>query len=222
MTTPAAHNYFEQVRLKYTATMMPHPSVLIFLWVCLTIAMQSLQATALLLAGVPLLLAAYALFAARLFALLRRTRWIMLSLLLIYAYATPGVAVWAEVAQFSPTHEGLIDGLLQLCRLAFALAGLAILLGLLPQQQLIGGLYTLAYPLRYLGLSRERIAVRLALTLHYAESAMLDTSVNWRTSIGQMMLPAGGKQDSIELHAAPFALRDGLLLVFGCALLLWL
>ena len=203
---------------------MPHPATLIFLWVCLTIAMQSLQATALLLAGVPLLVVAYALSAARLFVLLRRTRWIMLSLLLIYAYATPGVAVWASLAQFSPTCEGLIDGLLQLCRLAFALAGLAILLGLLSQQQLIGGLYTLAYPLRYLGLSRERIAVRLALTLHYAESAMLDTAANWRSSVEQMLTPAEVKQDSVELHITPFTLRDGLLLAmaFAVLVLVWL
>ena len=198
---------------------MPHPAVLILLWACITIVMQSLQAAALMLAGLPLLIAAYAISAARLLTLLRRTRWIMLSLLLIYAYATPGEAVWAPLAQFSPTHEGLIDGLLQLCRLFFALAGLSILLSLLPQQQLIGGLYTLGYPLRYVGLSRERIAVRLALTLHYAESAMLNTTANWRGSIEQVLAPAGIKQDSIELHATPFTLRDALLLVAGCAAL---
>ena len=58
---------------------------------------------------------------------------------------------------------------LQLCRLAFTLASLAILLNLLPRQQLISGLYVLTYPLRYVGLSRERLAVRLALTLQYAD-----------------------------------------------------
>ena len=199
---------------------MPHPAVLIFLWACITIIMQSLQAATLMLTGLPLLIAAYALSSARLFTLLRRTRWIMLSLLLIYAYATPGEAVWTSLAQFSPTHEGLIDGLLQLCRLLFALAGLSILLSLLPQQKLISGLYTLGYPLRYIGLSRERVAVRLALTLHYAESAMLDTPANWRGNIEQMLAPAEIKQDSIELHIAPFTLRDTLLLVAGCASLM--
>lgn len=196
---------------------MPHPAVLIFLWVCITIAMQSLQTDALLFAGLPLLIVAYAISAAHLLMLLRRTRWIILSLLLIYAYATPGEAVWVSLAQFSPTHEGLMDGVLQLCRLLFVLAGLSILLGLLPQQQLVGGLYTLGYPLRYVGLSRERVAVRLALTLHYAESAMLDTSVNWRGSIEQLNAPAGVKQDSIELHSTPFTPRDVLLFAMGCA-----
>ena len=218
---PVAKKHCEQTQHQCTsaAMIMPHPSVLIFLWICIAIAMQSFQATSLLLAGVPLMIAAYALSAECLFILLRRTRWIMLSLLLIYAYATPGVAVWATFAQFSPTYEGLIDGMLQLCRLAFALAGLAILLGVLSQPQLIGGLYTLAYPLRYLGLSRERIAVRLALTLYYAESAILDTSTNWRSSIEQMLAAAEVKQGSVELHTTHFTLRDGLFLIMICALL---
>jgi len=204
--------------------MMPHPAVLILLWMCATIALQSLPASAVLLAGIPLLISAYALSASRLFTLLRRTRWIMLSLLIIYAYATPGVAVWASLAQFSPTYEGLTDGLLQLSRLALVIASLAILLGLLSQQQLIGGLYSLAYPLRYFGLSRERIAVRLALTLHYAETAMLDTASNWRDNIAHMLAPAEIKQDTIELHTTRFTRRDGLLLVMAAALmmLVWL
>lgn len=195
--------------------MMPHPAVSILLWACLTVAVQSLHTVGLLLTGVPLLLVACVLSAARLRMLLRRTRWIMLSLLLIYAYATPGEAVWAQLAEFSPTYEGLFDGMLQLGRLACALAGLAILLTLLSQQQLVSGLYTLAYPLRYVGMSRERIAVRLALTLHYAESAMLDTTVNWRNSVEHMLAPAENKQNSIELHAAPFTRRDGMLLAMS-------
>lgn len=218
---------------------MPHPATLIFLWACLVLAMQSLQATALLLAGLPLLAVAGLRSADRLLPLLRRTRWIMLSLLLIYSYATPGEAVWASLGQFSPTHEGLNDGLLQLCRLLFMLAGLSILLGLLPQPRLISGLYTLCYPLRYAGLSRERLAVRLALTLHYAESAVLDVSGNWRGRIEQIMAAenpphcgtlsadtslagaaAAAEQHGIELYAPPFTRQDRLLLVMGCAALI--
>jgi len=201
---------------------MPHPAVFILIWISLTIAMQSLQATELLFAGVPLLIIAYTFSAGRLIILLRRTRWIMLSLLIIYAYATPGLAVWQSLAQFSPTHEGIIDGLLQLCRLAIALAGLAILLGLLSQQQFIGGLYTLGYPLRYIGLSRDRIAVRLALTMHYAESVILDTSSNWRSSIEHMLAPAEMKHNEVEIHSVPFKVLDGFWLLIVCVLLVWL
>lgn len=198
---------------------MMHPAVLILLWVCLVISIQSLQATGLLFVGFPLLAVAYALSATRLITLLRRTRWIMLSLLFIYAYATPGVAVWASLAQFSPTHEGLTGGLLQLCRLAFTLASLAILLGLLPRQKLISGIYVLSYPLKYVAMSRERLAVRLALTLQHAETVILDTTSNWRTSIEQMLAPEDVKPHSIELQITPFTMYDGMILTIGCALL---
>lgn len=195
---------------------MPHPAVLIFLWVCLTLALQSLQAALLLLIGLPLLGAASLRCASHLITLLRRTRWIMVSLLFIYAYATPGEAVWPSLGQFSPVIEGISDGLLQLGRLLFMLAGLSLLLSLLPQQQLISGLYTLCYPLRFIGLSRERLAVRLALTLHYAESALHNTSSSWRGNMEHMLAPPPVTQQMIELHTKPFTWCDGLLLLAGC------
>ena len=116
--------------------------------------------------------------------LLRRTRWIMLSLLVIYAYSTPGQPLSDTLGMFSPSREGLFDGVLQPARLLAALAGLAILLDRLHRQQLIAGLYTLCAPLQWLGLSRERFAVRLALTLHYAEVAML-RGRGWQDTFGQ-------------------------------------
>ena len=54
--------------------------------------------------------------------------------------------LWPLLGVVSPTREGLLDGLLQLGRLVSVLSGLAILLELLPQTQLISGLYSLAYP----------------------------------------------------------------------------
>lgn len=202
------------------ASWLPHPAVLILLWMCLTVAMQPMHVPALLLSGAVLSAAALKLSAGRFVILLRRTRWIMLSLLLIYGYATPGTALWMQGGVFSPTNEGLLDGLLQLCRLVFALAGLSIVLGTLSRQQLVGGLYVLAWPLRYIGLSRERIAVRLALTLHYAESAMLDTASDWRGSISGMLQPVKPQHHEIELHTAPFMPRDGLVLAAAATILL--
>lgn len=199
---------------------MPHPAALIFLWASLVIAMQSLQVTALLLSGVLLLIIACLLCAARFLILLRRTRWIMLSLLLIFAYATPGNALWPALAQFSPTLEGLADGLLQGCRLIFVLAALAILLHVLPQQQLMNGLYTLSSPLRHVGLPPERLAVRLALTLHYAEANLLHPPANWQEHIEHMLTPQPAAQHSIVLHDAPYTWLDRLLWVIGCVLLL--
>lgn len=198
----------------------PHPAVLIVLWSGLVLAVQLLPVPALLAACALLLIVALQLSADGLFRLLRRTRWVLFSLLLVYGYATPGEAVWQAGGMLSPTYAGLYDGVLQLCRVISALAALSIVLSLLTQQQLIGGLYALAYPLRFFGLSRERIAVRLALTLYYAESAMRDTAGDWRNSIERMLEPAPVIYSEISVHATPFGLRDALWLSGGAALLL--
>ncbi len=195
---------------------MPHPATQIVVWVLLALLAQRLQ-------PLPLLVLSFATFglalrvsAAQLLALLRRTRWILFSLLLIYAYTTPGAALWAPLGYFSPTREGVVDGLLQLGRLLSVLSGLAILLALLTQTQLISGLYALAYPLRWFGLSRERIAVRLALTLEYAESTMRDTASDWRSTIRDAMRPSAGGAEHIELRLQAFGVADAALLL-ACA-----
>ncbi|MGO8755365.1 MAG: CbiQ family ECF transporter T component [Gallionellaceae bacterium] len=198
---------------------MPNPALLILAWGTLVIALQMTGPVLLSLISVVLIASALTFSAARLLALMRRTRWIMFSLILIYACTTPGTAVIGQMAAFSPTSEGLQEGLLQLARLISVLASLSILLSWMDQQKLVSGLYTLAYPLQFTGLSRERIAVRLALTLQYAETAMRDTSTNWHGSIEHMLAPIPVEQSDIELSVVRFTLMDSLLLVAGCALL---
>ena len=150
-----------------------HPATQIITWCILVATMQALDYVATLFAAGLILLVAVVMSGQKLFQLLRRTRWIMLSLLLIYAYSTPGQPLLDALGMYSPSREGLLDGVVQLTRLLAAIAGLAILLDRLQREQLIAGLYTLFAPLQWVGLSRERLAVRLALTLHYAEAAML-------------------------------------------------
>ncbi len=198
---------------------MPHPAVVIVLWLFLTIALQSLHVPAMLLTGGAVAAAALALSGRRLRTLLRRTRWVMMSLLVIYGYVTPGEALWTAAGTFSPTVPGLIDGVVQLCRLAFALAGLSIVLSLLDQGRLMSAIYALAAPLRWLGLSRERLAVRLALTLNCAETAMLETAADWRSSMERMLAPPEEERLEVEVHAEPMRFFDVLLLAAGGALL---
>jgi hypothetical protein len=173
----------------------------------------------LLTAGL-VLLGAVAISRHKFVQLLHRTRWIMLSLLLIYAYSTPGQPLSELLGMFGPSREGLADGMLQLTRLLAALAGLAILVDHLHRQQLIAGLYTLFAPLQWMGLSRERLAVRLALTLHYAEVAMLrDTNV-WQESLRSLFEQHGDTEGRtlMELPARHFMIGD--LLLLGSAVLM--
>jgi energy-coupling factor transporter transmembrane protein EcfT len=151
--------------------------------------------------------------ASRFILLLRRTRWVLFSVFMIYAYATPGDALWPHLGVLSPVAAGVEDGLVQLLRLLVVLSGLSLLLSLMSQTQMISGLYSLFRPLRYFGVPSERAVVRLALTLDYAESALRDTADNWRGRVEQMLLPVQAVPGYIELHITPFVLRDWFMLV---------
>jgi energy-coupling factor transport system permease protein len=200
---------------------MPHPAILILVWITLAISAQALSAPGLLAMTVVLFIAAAKLNARQLFSLIRRTRWILFSLLLIYAYTTPGVALLAGLGRYSPTLEGLSDGLMQLGRLLSMLSGLAILLSLLTESQFICGIHALAYPLNWLGGSRERVAVRLALTLQYAEPTMRDTAADWRQAIDDSLRRPQVIGHPVQLDSIAPKLIDGLCLLLCAALLYW-
>ena len=200
---------------------MPHPAVQIIVWISLAFLAQRLLPIPLALFCVVLLALALKLCAQQLLKLLKRTRWIMYSLLLIYAHPTPGDALVGAWGVYAPTLEGLTDGALQLMRLLAMLSSLAILLSLLNRAQFIGGIYTLAYPLRWIGIERERAAVRLALTLQYAEPAMGETAADWRGAIRHALKMPSVKDGHIGLHRPHWRAIDGLGLIFGAAML-WL
>jgi energy-coupling factor transporter transmembrane protein EcfT len=198
---------------------MPHPAIQILVWISLSISAQVLAAPGLLVMTVALFFAAAKLNSRQLYSLVRRTRWILFSLLLIYAYTTPGVALLAELGRYSPTLEGLSDGMMQLGRLMSMLSGLAILLSLLTESQFIGGIYALAYPLNWFGGSRERVAVRLALTLQYAEPTMRDTAADWRLAIKDAMRTPLEAEQHVLLDRNVLKAIDGLCLLLCAALL---
>lgn len=192
-----------------------HPATQILIWCVLVAVMQFLAPMRLLFAGGLILFIAFVLSRHKLVQLVRRTRWIMVSLWLIYAYTAPDRTEFS----FYPSTEGLLEGGLQLMRLLASLAALAILLDRLHRPQLIAGLYSLFTPLQWLGLSRERIAVRLALTLHYAEIAML-RPMPWQAHLDSLFEPCEKSANTMELPVYHFAMIDALLLG-GAALLFW-
>ena len=202
-----------------------HPAAQILTWSLLVASLQLLAFDLLLSVVGVTVLAALAISRVRFYQLLRRTRWIFLSLLTIYAYTTPGQPLAEMLGAFGPSREGLHDGALQLSRLLATLAGLAMLLDNLPRQQLIAGLYTLLAPLQLLGLSRERCAVRLALTLHYAERALSRKNNNGLNILRS--LERDYQEESaadcrpVELEQSRFAIADALLLS-AAMLALWL
>lgn len=187
--------------------MTVHPTTQILSWCLSVFILQRLAITVLLLVTLMIVLLALRLSPRKLMQLLKRTRWVMLSILLIYAYTTPGHALWNALGLYSPTLEGLYDGASQGLRLLAALSGLAVLLDRLHRNQLISGLYTLFAPLGWLRISRERLAVRLALTLHYAEIAMLKKQT-WQQMLQALFKPQLDEMCEIALPRYGFSLLD--------------
>ncbi len=102
---------------------LSHPAVKIYIWICLTLLVQMLQGIALMSLAARLIVSALWIYPLRFYMLLRRTRWILFSVLLIYAYASPGVGVWLQLGAFSPVTEEVVAGLMQILRLLTVLAG---------------------------------------------------------------------------------------------------
>lgn len=146
-----------------------HPSLRVVALILLAVSIQFMDSLALGAAGCLLLAMALYWHVGLLRSMLYRSRWLLLTLLLIYAFTTPGEYLKGWNPDYSPTYEGIFQGLLQAGRLAMMLAGLAILLGTTPRTALMAGIFLLMRPLCLIGISPDRFTARLWLTLHYAE-----------------------------------------------------
>lgn len=97
--------------------------------------------------------------------MLRRLRWLLLSMLIVYGWFTPGVAMWPGLGVASPTVPGLLEALQRAAALVLMALGAQQLISGLAPPQLLAALLWLSLPLQMFGLSRERLALRVMLTL---------------------------------------------------------
>lgn len=208
-------------RFFWNSDLKIHPATQIIIWMVLVLQAQYWSVPALMLASLATVSISLWLDSGQLQRLLLRIKWIALTILVIYAFTTPGVA-WVESAGlFSPTREGVEEGLLQLGRLLCAISGLAILLSILSREQFVEGVYSLSWPLRLFGFSRARLATRLALTLSYAEESLRATASDWRQAIDESMQVRERAPEVIELPLQSPGWLDMLLLVAVLGMGVW-
>jgi energy-coupling factor transporter transmembrane protein EcfT len=138
--------------------------------------------------------------------LLRRARWLLLTLLIVLAWGIAGEPLWEEAGRISPTYEGLTEAATQLGRLVLVLAAVASLLETTPIERLMAGTHILLRPLAGLGLDVNRAVVRLSLALHYAEQM---PSRDWRNILSP--IECAGPQ-TVCLVSPPAQLKDWLVL----------
>lgn len=96
--------------------------------------------------------------------MLKRLRWLFLSILVLYLFFTPGRLLWPGVL-WGPTVEGLQQGGLRIAALVLIVAAVNWLLASTEQDEFLSAVIWCLRPLVWLGLPHERLAVRIALTL---------------------------------------------------------
>jgi len=193
-----------------------HPVVRIAGLFMLAVLVQLLPVAALAGTGTALTLIAYACYRPVCMTTLRRSRWLLVTLLLIYSLSTPGEYLPGWPTWISPTYEGLMAGALQTLRLLSMLAGLVLLLGSTPRDELMAAIYQLLRPLRWTGISPQRFSARLWLTLEYLEHPRfrgLAGSAMWATWFQDDNVMLG--KEKIAIEVVPFKPADWAMLAVG-------
>jgi len=165
----------------------PHPASLILLGFGALLAAACQAGSVLALGGLALTLVALVVAASHMRLLLRRSRWLLLTMLLMFGWLTPGTPL-AGIPGAS--QEGLLLAAENLARLMIALSTVALLLNVLSPPQLVAGMRSLLAPLAWLSIPRDRIAVRLALTLNEVESPHAGDSGDSERMATSLALPA--------------------------------
>jgi len=142
---------------------------------------------ALFLGGLGLTLVAFIAAASHLRLLLRRSRWLLLTMLVMFGWLTPGTPLPIIPGA---SQEGLLLAADNIARLLIALSTVALLLKALPPSALVAGMRSLLAPLALLKISRDRIAVRLALTLNEVETSRKGVSSEAQGMETTLTLPA--------------------------------
>ena len=144
-----------------------HPATRLVAWLALLVAVQCLSGTALLLAclGAPLSGRRVMRRGGR---LIWRARWLLLSLLLVFAWSVAGEPLWN--GSLAPTREGVDEALKHLGRLLLVLVSVAAFLEFMPLADLLAATHALLSPFRRFGVDSDRGVVRLMLVLRYVET----------------------------------------------------
>ncbi|MBL8473436.1 MAG: hypothetical protein KF778_00820 [Rhodocyclaceae bacterium] len=188
-----------------------HPASTILAWLALATSLSRLSGLSLALALLVLLCAAFVLARHRLVRLIRRARFLLLSLVAVFAWASPGQYMFPAAGAFSPTLEGAHLALAHVAIIVAMLSMVALLLELLPPVELASGCATLigrALPVRG---ADERLLARLCLVMEYVEGP----AVHWRDWLNGAAMP----QEGPPLQVPDFIWRGRDSLVGGLSLL---
>lgn len=195
---------------------MFHPATLLLAWAGLACVLPYLS-----LARLPLLVAvalgtALMLAKRRTVVLLRRARWLLLSLALLFAFATPGLAAPGVWGRIGLTVDGLALAAEHVLRLLLLLVTLALVHERLGTAGLVTGLHWLLGPARRWRGLRERIVVRLMLVVDFVEEG---NTGGWRDWLGEA--DSGPRSLAMTVRRARWYDVFALVLIAGGVMATW-
>lgn len=188
-----------------------HPFVKILLFLFTLLLMSYLSNTYLII--MCLILFAYATWLTRssFLRVVKRMKWLFISIFIIYAFSTPGEYIQYLPVTVAPTFEGCFLGVVQIAKLLIALAVLSILFTTSSKEQLMIGLHLLVSPFNLLGLNTNKFTARLLLTFDYVEELAAKEKFKFRFDQLENMLSTtelAHKDRIIVLESIPFKWND--------------
>ena len=174
-----------------------HPATRLFVWLVLLVAAQFLSGMALaVICLITPILGTQVM--RRGWRLIWRARWLLLSLMVVFAWGTAGEPLWNSA--WAPTHEGFLEAIKHLGRMFLVLIFVAAFLEFMPLADLLSATHALLLPFsRYGGMDSTRGVVRLMLVLRYVET--LPRPRDWKTLLE---MPELCTSEVVEVdHQAP-------------------
>lgn len=196
-----------------------HGGLLIFLWLGAVALMQRLPPP--LLGWLVVILGVIAFMFARERArrLVRRVRILLVAIVVLFAWFSPGTLVIVDLPSLSPTLEGLMLAFEHAGRVLAVVLCVALLMQTLSASRLVGALYALLRPFERFGVPAATIAVRTLLVLEYVDGKPAGGWKRW-------LLPADAEVVAapVLMPVEPFRSYDWIILTVGVALLsfLWI
>lgn len=193
---------------------MWHPASLLLAWLGFALALQSLPLIWLLLLTSVAIMLAGLLARRRSLALLRRSRWLLLSLCTLFLFVTPGEYLPGFWGSLGLTREGLHQGLEQVGRLLAMLASLAVLHEFLGTRGLLTAFHWWLKPFAW----RRATVVRLMLVLEFVER---QRQIGWREWLAPASADDQAAGSRFFLEMPVLRLHDRALMIALCCAGAW-
>ena len=146
--------------------------------------------------------------------MLRRMRWLFISIVGFYFWFTPGEPLWGSASSWLPSVEGMQQGGARIAALVTLVLAVNLLLQTTPRDAMVSAVLWLTQPLRWIGFAHERLAVRLTLVFEAVRevqslyAAAAPTNVERRTPLARfgdrvatLFEQTLQRADAQELHA---------------------